>query len=28
LIRTQERTPLDYLSKPLADYFARTFRES
>ena len=27
-IRTEERSPLDYLSKPLADYFARTFRES
>jgi HlyD family secretion protein len=26
-IRTEERTPLDYLVKPLADYFARAFRE-
>lgn len=27
-IRTAERTPLAYLVKPLADYFARAFRES
>lgn len=27
-IRTEERTPFDYLSKPIADYFARAFRES
>lgn len=27
-IRTQERSPFDYLSKPIADYFARAFRES
>lgn len=27
-IRTGERTPLAYLVKPLADYFARAFRES
>jgi HlyD family type I secretion membrane fusion protein len=26
-IRTGERTPFDYLAKPLADYFARAFRE-
>jgi HlyD family type I secretion membrane fusion protein len=26
-IRTGERTPLDYLTKPLTDYFARAFRE-
>jgi HlyD family secretion protein len=27
-IRTDERSPFDYLSKPIADYFARAFRES
>jgi HlyD family secretion protein len=27
-IRTGERTPFDYLAKPIADYFARAFRES
>lgn len=27
-IRTEERSPLAYLIKPLADYFARAFRES
>jgi HlyD family secretion protein len=27
-IRTDERTPFDYLSKPFMDYFARAFRES
>ena len=27
-IRTQDRTPLDYLIKPLADYFAKAFREN
>lgn len=27
-IRTQNRSPLEYLTKPLADYFARAFRES
>ncbi|MGR3761635.1 HlyD family type I secretion periplasmic adaptor subunit [Roseobacteraceae bacterium NS-SX3] len=27
-IRTEDRTPLAYLVKPLADYFARAFRES
>jgi HlyD family secretion protein len=27
-IRTDERSPFDYLAKPLADYFARAFRES
>jgi HlyD family secretion protein len=26
-IRTGERTPFDYLAKPLADYFTRAFRE-
>jgi HlyD family secretion protein len=26
-IRTEERTPFDYLAKPIADYFARAFRE-
>ena len=26
-IRTGERTPFDYLVKPIADYFARAFRE-
>ena len=26
-IRTGERTPFDYLAKPIADYFARAFRE-
>jgi HlyD family type I secretion membrane fusion protein len=26
-IRTEDRTPFDYLVKPLADYFARAFRE-
>lgn len=27
-IRTQDRTPIAYLVKPLADYFAKAFRES
>lgn len=27
-IRTDERSPFDYLAKPIADYFARAFRES
>lgn len=27
-IRTQDRTPMDYLIKPLSDYFTRAFRES
>ena len=27
-IRTVDRTPLDYLVKPMADYFSRAFRES
>ena len=27
-IRTEDRTPLAYLVKPLADYFTRAFRES
>ena len=27
-IRTGDRTPLAYLVKPMADYFARAFRES
>ncbi len=27
-IRTGERTPLSFLTKPLADYFAKAFRES
>ena len=27
-IRTQDRTPLAYLIKPLADYFAKAFREN
>ena len=26
-IRTDDRTPLTYLVKPLADYFAKAFRE-
>ena len=26
-IRTADRTPLDYLTKPLTDYFAKAFRE-
>ena len=26
-IRTEDRTPLDYLTKPLTDYFAKAFRE-
>lgn len=26
-IRTEERSPFDYLAKPIADYFARAFRE-
>ncbi|MFT5001487.1 MAG: HlyD family secretion protein, partial [Planctomycetota bacterium] len=26
-IRTQDRTPLNYLLKPLADYFNKSFRE-
>lgn len=27
-IRTEARTPLDYLTRPLTDYFVRAFRES
>ncbi len=27
-VRTAERTPMDYLLKPLADYFAKAFRDS
>jgi len=27
-IRTDERTPLSYLTKPLTDYFVKAFRES
>jgi HlyD family secretion protein len=27
-IRTQDRTPISYLTKPLTDYFSRAFRES
>jgi len=27
-IRTSDRTPLAYLIKPLADYFAKAFREN
>ena len=27
-VRTADRTPMDYLLKPLADYFAKAFRES
>lgn len=27
-IRTEARTPLDYLTRPLTDYFMRAFRES
>ncbi|EAR49706.1 type I secretion membrane fusion protein, HlyD family protein [Oceanicola granulosus HTCC2516] len=27
-IRTEERTPMEYLLKPLSDYFAKAFRES
>ena len=27
-IRTQERSPMDYLLKPLSDYFAKAFRET
>ena len=27
-VRTAERSPMDYLLKPLADYFAKAFRES
>lgn len=27
-VRTAERSPMDYLIKPLADYFAKAFRES
>lgn len=27
-IRTGERSPMTYLIKPVADYFARAFRES
>ncbi|MDJ1006353.1 MAG: HlyD family type I secretion periplasmic adaptor subunit [Paracoccaceae bacterium] len=27
-IRTEDRTPLSYLTKPLTDYFGRAFRES
>ena len=27
MIKTDERTPLSYLVKPLADYFYRAFRE-
>ena len=26
-MKTRDRTPLDYLVKPLADYFAKAFRE-
>ena len=26
-IRTEDRTPIDYLTKPLTDYFAKAFRE-
>jgi HlyD family secretion protein len=26
-LATQERSPMDYLIKPLADYFAKAFRE-
>ena len=28
LLRTDDRTPLSYLTKPLTDYFGRAFRES
>jgi HlyD family secretion protein len=27
-IRTQDRTPLDYLTRPMTEYFARAFRDS
>jgi HlyD family secretion protein len=27
MIKTDERTPLSYLTKPLTDYFTRAFRE-
>ena len=27
-VRTADRSPMDYLIKPLADYFAKAFRES
>ena len=27
-VRTADRSPMDYLLKPLADYFAKAFRES
>jgi HlyD family secretion protein len=27
-IRTEDRTPISYLTKPLTDYFNRAFRES
>ena len=27
-IRTEERSPLDYFLKPIADFFAKAFRES
>ena len=27
-LRTDDRTPLSYLTKPLTDYFGRAFRES
>jgi len=27
-IRTEDRSPLAYLVKPLTDYFAKAFRES
>jgi HlyD family secretion protein len=27
MIKTDERTPLSYLIKPMADYFNRAFRE-
>ena len=27
-IRTGERTPLSFLTKPLSDYFAKAFRET
>jgi len=26
-VRTADRSPMDYLLKPLADYFAKAFRE-
>ncbi|MFT7106332.1 MAG: HlyD family secretion protein [Yoonia sp.] len=27
-VRTADRSPLDYLIKPLADYFTKAFRDS